>query len=737
MSTYKFLLNPGSDNLEISEPKGFDGLQISIKRDDKLHGMQFTASLSSLDFTKEAYTFLKDKKETEGLKATVIFQALEKCNEEDDFTEIVRGKLNFGQYKETCGQICAVSLPIDDDSCQVALMNRYDQKVDVDATMAFNQTTALPAYLDMGFNTVIHPRELKATIEGSGSVDFDDTMGFETSGVALHLTSIFRPTYTKEIYNSIKTGNLQPGGNFQNSQDAFYVISPQMLFEDTAACFTRVFDYTFRLKGTANVTSVLGTNHIDSAKVKVVLWDANGSIFTNSTLVQQIDLGVSTNPPHTFSFDQTLTGSTPVGEGVGMYAFLEIVTNETLVGVVRLNVTFDPEVYVLISATKSCPPTSVQSYMVHETLSRVTEAITNYCIRVKSSFYGRIDSMPFDFVEDGCGSLRMLTSGLKMRNAPAGKFFASLKDLIEGLQAIDNIGMGVEVDETQPDYFVLRVEALDFFYTEDLIVTHNLISEATTEMEEVKFYAKINIGYKKWEVQDINGLDEFNSNREYRTSLDSVNNTLDQTSALVAGSYPIEVTRDQSFAESGGADTGYDNDIFIVCMKRNGIYGYAYGGLVVEQGNIDTPANIFAPDTVYNYRISPLRNLMRWYRSILPSYVGADKLFFSAGTGNLLAKGKMTAIDCREEADVITENQDIFTSNFANAADYLPLWKNETITYDYPMSFNDFLSVKAKPYGYVRFQCGIGEYDKGYIKEIKYTPAKGIATFTLRKKWTV
>jgi hypothetical protein len=46
-----------------------------------------------------------------------------------------------------------------------------------------------------------------------------------------------------------------------------------------------------------------------------------------------------------------------------------------------------------------------------------------------------------------------------------------------------------------------------------------------------------------------------------------------------------------------------------------------------------------------------------------------------------------------------------------------------------------YRALKAAPYGFISYQCGNGEYEKGFIKEIKFQVAKGKATFTLKKKW--
>jgi hypothetical protein len=288
-----------------------------------------------------------------------------------------------------------------------------------------------------------------------------------------------------------------------------------------------------------------------------------------------------------------------------------------------------------------------------------------------------------------------------------------------------------------PGRFIMRVEEVDFFYEDNEVFVIEAIPQGDEETQEQMFYSKINVGYKKWEVEGVNGLDEFNSNREYHTSFETVNNTLDITSALIAGSYPIEHTRLQNFADSGAADTKFDNDIFIITLKRN-----AYD-FEVEQDNVSDAENFFHPETIYNFRLSPVRNLMRWYKTIAAGFVNLNssenKLFFSAGTGNLIASGEVIegAYDgaCKLENMPLAENQNIFTTHFARQEDYTPLWQNDIFTFNYPLNLAEYHSIQQSPYGYISFQCGNGEFEKGFIKEIKYKPAKGIANFALLKKF--
>lgn len=251
----------------------------------------------------------------------------------------------------------------------------------------------------------------------------------------------------------------------------------------------------------------------------------------------------------------------------------------------------------------------------------------------------------------------------------------------------------------------MRVEEIAFFYQNIELLRCLSVNEVTEEEEPDKYYSKINIGYKRWEPQNIKGLDEVNSNREYRTTFSTITGTMEQTSNFVASSYAIETTRQQQFTESGGADTGYDNDTFILCMQRVG-YGFS-----VEQGGVTNTANVFSPATNFNWRITPVRNLMRWFKSIAngyPSlYSSMAALLFNAGTGNIEAQSLQTLPD-RIEATTLSEKEDITVGDFLNSADAMPLFRPEVIEFEYGLSLADYKRIKGNPYGYVTYSCADG-----------------------------
>jgi hypothetical protein len=735
---WQFILDPDNDALEIDDPIGWESMRLVMKRHESWHGVFFEYSAGSLEFVGDAYRYLKDKKTRFGINANVDLLINSKCNESDEFEFFYRGRLNFGKNNESCGAVCSIKMPIENSGCTLIFNNRYNQKVDIGKNIGFNGFSALPQYNYLGFNMTLSAVAIDVSIEGYVGEDVPDVIEVEAE-FFVQGKVMFRPTYSDERYNAIKTGQLTPASNFvtnRSSQNIFGPITPQVLYDDNVDCFSGDFDYEIRLKGSYQFDNTSGFGQeIEKLSLQLLTWDGEGNIFDDGALISEsivVGSTVSIDTPGTF--DHTFSGTIALTPGIGLYAVLYGEIDVGGMGTTSYNVIFDAETYFNLSANKQCPPTNSEVFMVHETLSRAIEAVTDGCMRVKSEYYGRTDSEPFDFEADGCGSLRVLTNGLKLRLAPNSNYFVSPKDLFDGLNAIDNIGLTIEEDDERPGYNLVRIEDVSYFYRDEEVIKLDHISQGDKNTLEEKHYSKIEGGYEKWEVEEINGLDEIHSPREYRSSINTVDNTLNIRSKLVAGSYPIEVTRQQSFVDTGAADTEYDNDSFIICVKREGSAGFE-----VEQGNVTDATGLYSPDTVYNWRIRPIYNLMRWFKSLAGMYPNlsdsTSRIDFSSGEGNYRAKGDMISTFCKLEAMPIAEDDSINKLKFANESEATPLWQPEQFKASYPLSLRDYKKIKAKPYGYISFQCGNGDFEKGFIEEIVWDINKGLAEFTLRNKY--
>lgn len=726
------------DDLEIEEPQGFADIVLNMKRDDNWHGIFFEASTSDLSFYGAAASYLKEVKRTQGLKADVTFKALQACGIYEDLEVIFEGRLDFGKYTESCGNLCLVKVPVEQTGCLMTLRNKYDQKVDIDNDLALDKLTPLQDYAQLGQTISLPAIALDARVEGY--VDANQINSWSGNVPAGGDDLIFvRPNYLDERFNAIDIGQLTAINNSNYPSP----ITPQLLVDQsqTKKCFNDDYPYSARMKGNWFATPYL-TGTVTQVDAILFLWDGEGDINADSTTIEHhvVFSGSMAMPISDQPFDESFSGTITneqITDGMGVYLTLIFHTTSTTDGLPQAEISagaiFDEETFFKISTSNICPDTTAQYYMMHETLSRVTESITNGCLRVKSDYYGRTDSQPYTATEDGCGALRFVTSGLKIRKALNPAFFVSLKDLFDGLRGIDNIGIGIEGNPFIPGYDWLRVEPVEYFYQDDEILRLPYVPQPEISVQEQLHYSLIKSGYQKWEVERVNGLDEPNSNREYRTSLTSINNPLDITSKLIAGSYPIEITRQQSFADTGAADTTYDNETFIVCVERQ-----AYN-FIVERGNVDNAANIFSPQTLYNWRIRPFSNLMRWFKSIANSYPdlysSEHKLYFSSGTGNFIAEGELSSTDCKLENGAKAENRDLGILDFANQNEATPLWKPDYATFRYPLSVADYKTLKSNPYGYISFQCGTGEWKKGYVQEVRYQLNKGEASFVLKLKY--
>lgn len=730
MAIWQFYLNGD----EIEQPQGFTDLTIGINRQDEWHGIFFEASAIKLGFYGPAAEILRQLKNTYGIAAQAEFKAVLTCDGAEDF---LIGNLDFGAYSETCGIECMVSLPLESTGCIMKFRNRTDQAVDLANNIAFDGLTNLVEYDGLDFSMTLPGQDTDARIEGYSredvnSIGVDDNE--DVTGFAVNI----RPTYNNELYNSIVQGELIPASNYALgtpfAELDFQRISPQFLYDDNVKCFEgNQFNYTFRFKGRLTVPA-----NCHGFNVRAVLKTWNGAegenIFNNGTDVDVISiLSVDDYAANTeVEFDETFASTIVLPSGMGFYGFIQISGEDSDPQSFDVAITFDDETYVLIQANRSCPATDANVGLINEIGSRVIESISDGCLRLNSDYYGRTDSQPIAKTADGCGSLRVLASGLKIRNAENPKHFLTFNEFFRGLRGIDNIGMGLEPDPVIFDRECIRIEPVEYFYANREIFRARSVPEMTIEIDAENTIGLVDIGYDRWQVETVNGLDEFNSKKTFRTTQAVTDQRLQAISQFVAGGYPLEITRQQNFADSGGADTSYDNDTFIVCVTRG---AYAYD---VERGNITDGANLYSPATAVNWRIRPWYNLQRWFKSIAHCYKNMldtnAKLVFAEGEGNLLATGQLDAADpCKLENGAYAENAAVAPTTFATT--FAPLFNGENIIFTYPLTLAEYKAIKADPYGFISVQCGNGNFIKGYISNIQYNVFDGQAEFKLRSKW--
>jgi hypothetical protein len=381
-----------------------------------------------------------------------------------------------------------------------------------------------------------------------------------------------------------------------------------------------------------------------------------------------------------------------------------------------------------------------KAFAVSETGSHIARCITGVEDSFRSEYFGRKNSQPYAYEQNGCGAFRSFINGFLIRGFPitgdnARTIRMSMNDFFNGLNPIDNLGMGIE---KQDDSYYIRVEPKEFFYDLSNVIMQisNIPNLKKYEAPEY-YYSNIYIGYGKWETEFTNGLDEFNSKREYYTGIKSVDNKLEAISDLVTSGYRIEIARRNQYTDSFTKDTQYDEDNYLVCLNRSVDVDDIPDNLdeAEKDENFADVQNILSPETSYNLRVSPARNLLRWngvINSGLIKYPGRE-IKLTSGEGNYKMTSQFDGDVCSGNwnNESLSEGQNIQWDDNDNT-DSSPIWIPQIIEFDYPLKFNEWVNIVNNGKGVFEISEWEDDYEKGFILEVQYRP-DGISKFKLLK----
>lgn len=822
-SIIDYTVDPLGVTTEIPEPYKWDSIVIKLMRHNKYHGFvdlitDKDEGLAQFEFEEEAMNILKTAYDNFGIQAQVKLKVEYACSETDAWLTLYEGFFAFDFYKEHCSDRCYVTVNVETSTCYMAINNRMSQKVDLASLKSFDSDTDnLTPYDNLNKEIMLVPKPIKYFNDWEMTVPKTKTITDNIAGVTTADTAVITFAFDWDKQNNTEIEMSDPteyvniyrgtGTYYANTlvYDGLIKFSPVSKLNCTGTYVLEInLEGDFFMYSTA--TWIATACNIDLRVFK----KGETSASTIITL-QSFSIGPTALPPSgviSIHTTETLT----LSQDDRIYLSFDIVDFQYTTSPVAFSLDFNFTTATLkVESVSVCQKSKAEVSLVNETLSRIVESYTNDCIRVYSDYFGRTDAQPYSSLETGCGGKEALTNGLKIRqytmqdgNKPS--LTLSMQDVMEGLNAIHNIGMGLEPDPLRIGSYMLRVEPMEYFYDSSIIFTAEKVFTIERETLPSNFIANFTVGYQKWEAERINGIDEIQAKRSYRTVLSQVKNTFEQISKFIASGYAIEVTR----REIGGTtkDWRYDNDTFIICLtdkltsyvvfsnpgsdhqieiygafdgqintgdqlvftntvSNNTTYtvssvtfaGGSFGVVVlvtssvtaetvanavvenittplkVPETKVTSPDNLLTSDVVYNFRISPMRNAMRWFKYVVSSIkdYATTKLIFTSGEGNIKGKGQQF-YDCPIEDTVLQEDSNIERGNFVDELQANPIYSQENITFEYPLTYNEFSAIFANPYGVVSYECRNGTYKQGWIDKLKYSPHDGIATFVLRPK---
>jgi hypothetical protein len=721
---FRFYIN----NVEIDEPVGFDATKIKLKRSENWHGVMTEDSEETVEFYGSGFDILSGLYLISGIDAVAVFRIEYYCNGE--LQDSIEYNITFYEYAEFCGGDCYCSVGIEKSGCFYQFRNAMDTKVNLDALKTIDKTTDLAEYEYLGKETEIPSKTIVLTSKAISEdvitrdltieVDVEYDLNY-TGAVQIALWLPFQTEQLTELQEFVTIQNWELDFGAIDDTIANDNYTYKNLVTDIQ-CLGNSYDIAINSSGTLTIVT---TATLTPISVTFVVAKREGSTPTTLFSDTLIDTGSGFTKTYNWDVSELITETLIENDLLLFYIFINA-TKTTTGAITEFSVTHNEDNLVSITTNSLCEPTNAKLYLVNETLSHISEFVTNNCLRVYSEYLGRIDSQPYNFADDGCGGMLGLTSGLFLRRIEdvmtgdkAPILSLSFNDVINAVNAINPIGFTIE---TNGEDEVIRIEDWKYFYNDTVITDLGSVSVKKTPNLKLHF-KNYKTGYSKYEAEEYNGLDEFLTEREYTTSLVNHNATLEKVCQFIASGYAIEITRRKGNTDT--KDWRFDNDTFFICLSR------LYTSLEVEQGNITNDANIIDASTILNFRISPAHMTMAWFQFITTFLKTTKELLFSSGKGNTAAQGELISV-CSIANGVVSEKENITQSLFFEDQNgiYLPeLHEIQKV----PFTFQQYKLVQANPHGLFAYACDATQR-YGWLQEISYDFVNGEADLILIPK---
>ncbi len=391
---------------------------------------------------------------------------------------------------------------------------------------------------------------------------------------------------------------------------------------------------------------------------------------------------------------------------------------------------------IKISSSTKANPSTTEGYLVYECFNRITESITGEIDSFRSDYFGRTDSLPHSYASDGCEAWNLHTKGKILRNLSGQTISMSFSDLFNDWNV--KRCLGYRIERVGGKNYV-RVEPIEYFFNKDTVVEFSDVESIRTEPAIQRLYNGLEIGYSQWEVESINGIDEFNTKRTYALATTNIKNNASAITNFVSGGYAIEMTRRLQYNINPTTDWKYDDSIFCISLNRIPVTTDVYTGVVAnydvgevsERNELFTfVGNVFSPATSYNLRFSPANCAAYWYKKIAVALFSKDEkaLKFQAGTGN--TEMEKSTIDSCNIITTLKESDNIEVVGAGGLFTNAVLFKPSFLFFKYPIDFSTFTVLRDNSIYSLSVTCG-GELKKGFVEEIRYKVNKQIAEFKL------
>lgn len=723
------------------DPEGWHDVVLSIERDLDMHGMfqNFDTNLSFF-YKGGGRQFIETIYDADGIDEEIDLLVEVDCGESGIFEVLYNGRLDFSDMVQ---DKTFLAIDIKQDDISQLVINRKDTKIDLNAATTM-EGTAIAAMNFGPYDLTLHSKTIFAESELDDDLSDLHTFSITTAEAVKRLwcqvpyemiVNELKETQTPAKYTnkdtSASTHNDQTNVSFHNSGSQSPLLLPGTYDVD--------FDFsgTYRDNVPDAVNRIVGG--IGGAGIDLALFYGDRSdlnVFVIGNIAGYTTAAATHNIA--FNFNGSTTLNLVPGDELWLIWVIHGYDITTGSGSHDVNITFDHSgggdtANLKISIDSVVDSSTAKAWAIHEAFAKISQSITDQTDAFRSDYFGRLNSQPHSYAANGCGAFTAVTNGYQIRKFALSEHtvYMSLKDLFDAQNAIWNLGMGIEEGGSGQ---VIRVEPKNYFYDNTVVLQIPNISDLKTTVAADRFTSLIEIGYSRWQLEDINLLDEFCTKQQCTTFKKATENEINAICEFIASGYVIEFTRRNRFGTT--ADWRYDSDSFVICLNRSVDGGDIPTLLTVAEKNenLASSTGLLEPSTIYNVRISPKRNLFRWSYMLGPSLLKKPlgTIGFTAGEANHNIVLDFIDNNCPGEFSgfPIGEDQD-FSWDSGNLEDGVPVWKPIYHEFDQKLSYTDYKLIQANPRQTIEISETNGNFIKCFILEVGYKPVRGTASFRL------
>lgn len=558
---FQFFLN---NTLIKSEPLGWNDTEVNLKRDENLHGV-FSSYVLKLRFIGDGYQIIKGIFDSTGFESDIIFLAQYRV-EFGNWTNYIIGNLDltsivFDDFSSDTNSLYSSNFLY----CEVALLpsgietlfrNRRDIPIDLGADLDLDKQLTLSNKTGFGgtngYVLGLHSKEIL----------FTHIFGFDTDNGddPYRIDVIFDAGF---VFDAIAFAKL-PFVTLRNEQNE--IIDPEYLLDADAINFTPNLvskfggNYTLKVRLKGFVRTGLENLRFNAFSRIVLAYGANA----NSNVTNLFTSGTISSPDatRTDNFDLILTFNFDLQIGEGVWLYWKMYGDFNILGIVW---EITHELAEMTLTNNSVAPSSwAKTWLVHEALATQLESITSKNNVLYSDFFGRTDSLPRVYELNGEGSKLALTNGFMLRAINYIKNpKISFKDCYDSLNAIYNLGIGIEVIDNEE---VIRIERKSYFFQNEVSHRFDYVPKIMMSFEKSYIFNEVEIGYETFEFDTLKSLDDVHSTRNYYNKIKKIRNKITQKSKIIASSYSLELTRRLQYEGKPENGSDYDDNIFAICL---------------------------------------------------------------------------------------------------------------------------------------------------------------------------